>query len=196
MKIPSLLFTAVLILLSVSAAASDYVEEGWASWYGGKFQGRQTASGEIFDTHQLTAAHKTLPFGTTVEVTNTENGKTVIVKINDRGPFVAGRIIDLSMAAAEKIGMVGKGIALVKIKAVSGPPDTENLPVIIQAAAYRLKKNGERAMMRLENAGLSPVMEHADPGYYCIFIPTVNKEAQDIITRLEELGFSGAFIRR
>jgi rare lipoprotein A (peptidoglycan hydrolase) len=100
------------------------------------------------------------------------------------------------MAAAEKIGMVGKGIAPVMIKIVSEPPDTENLPVIIQAAAYRLKKNGERAMIRLENEGFSPVMEHAEPGYYRIFIPTVKKSAQEIIVQLGKLGFRGAFIRR
>ncbi len=75
--------------------------EGLASWYGGKFQGRQTANGKIFATNKLTAAHKTLPFGTIVRVTNLENGKTSLVRINDRGPFVEGRIIGLSRAEAD-----------------------------------------------------------------------------------------------
>lgn len=94
------------------------VEEGMASYYGDEFDGRQTASGEIFDQDELTAAHKTLPFQTKVRVTNLSNGKDVVVKINDRGPFVEGRIIDLSYAAAQAIGMIGKGTAKVKIEVI------------------------------------------------------------------------------
>src|SRR6056297_561279 len=97
---------------------SVWGETGYASWYGGKFQGRQTASGEIFDTNKLTAAHKSLSFGTVVEVTNLDNGKSIEVRINDRGPFVEGRIIDLSRAAATKIGMMSTGIAPVKVEIV------------------------------------------------------------------------------
>jgi rare lipoprotein A len=82
-------------------------QTGIASWYGPGFQGRRTANGERFDTNQLTAAHKTLPFGTRVRVRSLVNGKEVVVRINDRGPFIAGRIIDLSRAAAQAIGMSG-----------------------------------------------------------------------------------------
>jgi rare lipoprotein A len=82
-------------------------QTGIASWYGPGFQGRRTANGERFDTNQLTAAHKTLPFGTRVRVTSLVNGKEVVVRINDRGPFIAGRIIDLSRAAAQAIGLSG-----------------------------------------------------------------------------------------
>ncbi len=77
-----------------------------ASWYGGKCQGRQTASGEVFDLHKLTAAHKSLPFGTNLRVTHIENERSVIVKVNDRGPFINGRSLDLSRAAAAALGMV------------------------------------------------------------------------------------------
>ncbi|MFQ5766381.1 MAG: septal ring lytic transglycosylase RlpA family protein [Acidobacteriota bacterium] len=88
---------------------------GMASWYGRKFHGRLTASGERYNMHQLTAAHKTLPFGTRVRVTNLENHLQVVVKINDRGPFVRGRIIDLSLAAARKIKMIGPGTVKVRL---------------------------------------------------------------------------------
>lgn len=87
--------------------ASSYTEEGIASWYGPGFHGRKTASGEYFNTYDFTAAHRTLPFGTYLKVTNLENGRSTIVKINDRGPYVFGRIIDLSFAAKEELGMGG-----------------------------------------------------------------------------------------
>ncbi len=91
-------------------------ETGYASYYGNEFDGRKTASGEIFHQSSLTAAHKKLAFGTKVHVTNLANGKTVTVRVNDRGPFVANRIIDLSKSAARKIDMVGAGVAKVKIR--------------------------------------------------------------------------------
>ncbi len=103
----------MLCALSLSAA-----EEGLASWYAGKFQGRRTASGEIFDTKLMTAAHKTLPFGTLVRVRNLDNGREVVVRINDRGPFVDGRVIDLSRAAAEAIGLIGPGTGQVRLEVV------------------------------------------------------------------------------
>jgi rare lipoprotein A len=89
------------------------VQSGPASWYGPGFHGRKTASGETFNSNDMTAAHRTLPFGTKVRVTNSRTGKSVIVRINDRGPFIRGRIIDLSRAAAGKIGMVSSGHAAV-----------------------------------------------------------------------------------
>lgn len=94
------------------------VEHGGASFYGlnDGFHGRQTANGEIFNTYKMTAAHKTLPFGSKVKVTDKDSGRSVIVRINDRGPYVHGRIIDLSYAAAKKLGMVKKGVARVKIE--------------------------------------------------------------------------------
>ena len=94
------------------------VSTGRASWYGPGFRGKRTASGEIFDDNKLTAAHKTLPLGTSAKVTNLSNGKSVTVEINDRGPFVDGRIIDLSQAAAHALGMVERGVAHVRIEPV------------------------------------------------------------------------------
>lgn len=90
------------------SGGSSY-QSGVASWYGGKFHGRQTASGEIYNQNALTAAHRSLPFGTKVRVTNTATGNSVVVRINDRGPFVGGRVIDLSRAAASSLGIDGLG---------------------------------------------------------------------------------------
>jgi rare lipoprotein A len=91
-------------------------QTGTASWYGKKYHGRKTANGEIFDMYELTAAHRKLPLVTIVKVTNLKNGKSVVVRVNDRGPYVRGRIIDLSYAAAEKIDMLKDGITKVKIE--------------------------------------------------------------------------------
>jgi rare lipoprotein A len=90
-----------------------------ASFYADKFEGRTTASGEIFSQQKLTAAHQTLPFGIKLRVTNLKNGKNVIVTVNDRGPYIAGRIIDLSKAAAECLGMLTAGITKVKIEIIN-----------------------------------------------------------------------------
>jgi rare lipoprotein A len=101
--------------------SSMVIEEivGQASWYGAQFQGRRTASGEVFDMSELTAAHQTLPFGTQVRVTNPRNGRSVIVRINDRGPYSGQRIIDLSRMAAELLGLRAKGVGRVRIEVLA-----------------------------------------------------------------------------
>ena len=96
------------------------VQTGLASYYADKFHGRQTASGEIFDMNALTAAHRTLPFGTKVRVTNLENGKKVVLRINDRGPFVEGRIIDVSLKAARELDFVEQGLVKVRVEELGG----------------------------------------------------------------------------
>ncbi|GAA6143059.1 septal ring lytic transglycosylase RlpA family protein [Hydrogenophaga sp. 5NK40-0174] len=96
-------------------SSTEVMEEGMASFYGRKFHGRRTASGERFDMHDLTAAHPSLPFGSRVRVRNVRNGEEVVVRINDRGPFKKGRVIDVSRAAAEALGMVGRGLARVQL---------------------------------------------------------------------------------
>ena len=98
-----------------NAAATQIASQGVASFY---TEGQQTASGEKFDTHDLTAAHPTLPFGTRLRVTNVATGRSVTVRVNDRGPYVAGRVVDVSYSAADALGMVGKGIAKVKLDVV------------------------------------------------------------------------------
>jgi rare lipoprotein A len=93
---------------------------GFASWYGQRHQGRETASGETFDMNKLTAAHRTMPFGTRLRVTNVENGRSVVVRVNDRGPWVNDRVLDVSLAAAKTLGMTGDGVTKVEI-VVLGP---------------------------------------------------------------------------
>lgn len=138
-----------------------YQEEGYASWYGGGdgFAGKPTASGEIFDPSQLTAAHRTLPLGTWLEVENLENHRKVVVKVNDRGPFIRGRILDLSQAAAERIGMIGQGTAEVRIRTVDpddrpvalDPAEDQKNPYTIQVAALRDAQNIQRLRDELES---------------------------------------------
>ncbi len=113
---------AIAGLAYAQAPAADYTERGVSSWYGNEFQGKPTASGEVFDTRLLTAAHPSLPFGTELLVTNTQNGRQIRVRVNDRGPFVAGRIIDLSQAAAEALDMIRTGTAPVLVEALTGAP--------------------------------------------------------------------------
>ncbi len=102
--------------LEVRTPAPRLVQQGLASWYGARFHGRRTASGERFNKYHLTAAHRTLPFNAQVRVTNLQNGKSVVVRINDRGPHIRGRIIDLSYAAARLIGMHQSGVVLVRVE--------------------------------------------------------------------------------
>lgn len=112
-------------VFSLSAQTNVISAETYASFYGDEFHGRQTANGEIYDMNAFTAAHRTLPFGSVVEVINLDTGATVFVRINDRGPFVANREIDLSKAAANAIGMLQQGVARVSIKLVSTPTEIQ-----------------------------------------------------------------------
>jgi rare lipoprotein A len=107
-----------LLAVSCTLAVPAFAEQssGAASWYGPGFQGRQTANGETFDQNALTAAHKTLPFGTQVRVTYEGTGESVVVRINDRGPYAHGRVIDLSREAAEEIGLLGAGVGQVRLE--------------------------------------------------------------------------------
>ncbi|MCL4104416.1 UNVERIFIED_CONTAM: hypothetical protein GTU68_047378, partial [Idotea baltica] len=111
--------------------ATGYREQGIASWYGTKFNGRKTSNGEIFDLYQATAAHKTLPIPSYVRVTNLDNGLSVIVRVNDRGPFHSERLIDLSYGAAVKLGYMGQGTAPVEVEllAIAGVDDRRNIPL-------------------------------------------------------------------
>ena len=141
--------------------ANVYEEEGTASWYGGGdgFSGRPTASGEIFDPGQLTAAHRTLPLGTWIEVENLDNHRKVVVKVNDRGPFVRGRMLDLSKAAANRIGMLGTGMADVRIRSVDpedqpvaiDPDEDLKNPYTVQVAALQDDQNVQRLRDALES---------------------------------------------
>jgi len=173
-RIAPFLFLAVLLACSTgrefpttaperggdpSADAGKFEEEGLASWYGKEYHGQSTSSGERFDMHAMTAAHRTLPFGTRVEVFCPSNGRTVEVTINDRGPFIPGRIIDLSHAAAGELGIAVKGVDLVRIRTlgrVEGPmPRPSALAqddpkrLVVQVGAFKNHDNARTLQTRL-----------------------------------------------
>ena len=164
-----------------------YIEQGIASWYGYPFHGRQASSGEVFDMEQLVAAHRTLPFGSIVRVTNLNNGRQIEVRIIDRGPFVSGRIIDLSLAAARAIDMVGSGIAPVGLEVIASPARLiANFSV--QIGAFQQRENAER--LRAQLVGRYPVFldEFEVPAgrFYRVrvgHVPT-QQEAQQLAARL------------
>ncbi|HEY5103317.1 MAG TPA: septal ring lytic transglycosylase RlpA family protein [Steroidobacteraceae bacterium] len=149
----------------VLASADGYVERGVASWYGPTFHGVSTSIGEPYDMYGMTAAHKTLPLPAYARVTNLKNGKSIVVRINDRGPFVANRIIDLSYSAAGKLDMLREGTTLVEVRAVTpAAPDTltraAEVPppeLYMQAGAFADQGNAERLLARLQAAGMSGV---------------------------------------
>jgi len=166
----------------VMDSASGYVERGMASWYGNKFHGRPTSSFEPYDMYKFTAAHKTLPLPSFVRVTNLENGRSVVVRVNDRGPFVDGRIIDLSYAAAVKLGMHVQGVARVEVRAIDpGRPGSLDAPVqtvhrsampaprhsspapvaagtlFLQVASFSQQDNARRLEQRLKASGVADV---------------------------------------
>jgi rare lipoprotein A len=125
-----------------------YVEEGRASWYGIPFNGRRAADGEIFDMNSLVAAHRTLPFGSILRVTNLNNGRDVQVRVIDRGPFVGDRILDLARAAAVALDMIGTGTAPVRIELLSGPVAPAG-DFTVQIGAFTDRANAERLRDRL-----------------------------------------------
>ncbi len=139
-------------------------ESGMASWYGHPYHGRASSSGEIYDMEKLTAAHRTLPFGTVVEVRDLDNGRAVSVRINDRGPFVEGRIIDLSHAAAREIQMLGPGTANVRVRITSLPNAIPDGYFAVQTGAFRERANAERQRQAIERSyGSARLLLRGDP---------------------------------
>ncbi|MEM5948116.1 septal ring lytic transglycosylase RlpA family protein [Spirochaetia bacterium 38H-sp] len=167
--------------------------QGYASWYGPGFAGKLTASGEVFDPQKLTAAHRDLPFGTKIRVTNLSNNRTVVVTINDRGPFVKNRIIDLSKKAAEELDMIKTGTALVKLEIISIPKGQER-PVILQAGAFKDKKNAEQLCSLLKKHKISAIIEETHTNYKVI---VYTKSSLEKATRekLAKLGIKNVFKR-
>jgi len=137
------------------AVPGEYVEEGVASWYGIPFDGHRTSNGDVYDMHALTAAHRTLPFNSVVRVTNLRNGRQTEVRINDRGPFVGDRVIDLSLAAAQALDMEVAGVARVRLELLGGPNPRIGF-FGVQVGAFRVQDNAERLRDQLQ-AGYAPV---------------------------------------
>jgi rare lipoprotein A len=185
----------VIAFLPAFAGPAFAGQEGLASWYGGKFQGRTTSSGEVFDTNLMTAAHKSLPFGTVVKVTDLDTGSSTVVRINDRGPFVEGRIIDLSRAAAEQLGMVGRGVARVSVEVVDFAATRPLFAV--QVGSFGLEKNAEKARQLLEQAGFVATMERTPVGVTRVLARGLaGKDLPGAQKRLEELGFARVLVRQ
>jgi rare lipoprotein A len=176
-------------------------EEGLASWYGGDdgFEGKPTASGEIYDSSKLTAAHRDLPLGTVVDVTSLDSGRAVRVRINDRGPFVQGRIIDLSRKAALDLAMIGPGVARVRLVVVT--PGVEVEPVSatgqwsVQVGSFAEKPRADRHADRVRAAGFTVYFEPYQ-GLTRVKVGPVESraEAQAALTILEQAGFEGIVV--
>lgn len=173
------------------------VQIGLASWYGIEEHNNRAASGERFDKNELTAAHKALPMDTIVRVTNLENGRDVIVRINDRGPFVAGRIIDLSYAAAKEVDLLGPGTAKVKVEVISIPNRNDNYfsgKYVVQVGSFKSKTNAKNLKNKLtSDFNNVDVYEYSLKGdkYYRVRLVDyrTKSEAQDDYRRLRKLGY-------
>jgi rare lipoprotein A len=174
-------------------------EEGIASWYGDPFHGRPSASGEIYNMYDLTAAHRTLPFGTQVRVHDLQNGESIDVRINDRGPFVEGRIIDLSYAAAQAIHMVGPGSARVRLELLNpgliAGPGAEPGVFAVQVGAFRHFDNAERLKARVESRFGPVVVQSFDRGDGLFHRVRVGREsteegARALGNQLQQAGFA------
>jgi len=190
--------------------ARDFSQQGLASWYGKKFHGRRTSSGEIYNMYAMTAAHKTLPLGTWVRVRRLDSGKQIVVRVNDRGPFVHGRIIDLSYSAAKEMDMVGPGTARVEVVALGErrqtatgdafvPLDYYNGAFTFQVGAFSSRTNAERLRARLDqtftNAHVTP-FDRGDAVFYRVRVGRCNdlESAEKFERRLAGNGFPDAFI--
>ncbi|MDP3562395.1 MAG: septal ring lytic transglycosylase RlpA family protein [Legionellaceae bacterium] len=177
----------------VMTTASGYRTRGLASWYGTKFHSKRTSSGEDYDMYALTAAHKTLPLPTYVRVKNLNNGREAIVKVNDRGPFHEGRIIDLSYGAAAKLGIFPQGTAPVEIEALT--MKNHDAHYYLQAGAFESDRLAEQLKIKLSKLSSSPVFIEREKARFLVRVgPFANKEMSDQLkSKLTRNGVSGAF---
>ena len=204
------------------SALSLYKNDVTASYYAEKFHGKRTSNGEIFNMNDLTCAHKSLPFNTILKVTNLSNGKTVQVRVNDRGPFVAGREIDLSKAAAKKLGMITSGTAKVKIQIVKmGKNDklsqqtaksaakmmekiepkkqvqiNPNKMYEIQIGSYSVKDNATKVGQKIKKAGIKNVVLRKSKTNYQVVIKDIpGSKVNEIKKLLAKIGFTEILIK-
>ncbi|MFM1892113.1 MAG: hypothetical protein RLZ44_1190 [Pseudomonadota bacterium] len=189
-------------------SSQDFVERGIASWYGTKFHGRRTSSGAPYDMYAMTAAHKHLPLPTYARVTNLENGRSIVVKINDRGPFHPNRVIDLSYAGAYKLGMLARGTARVEVRAIdphrperAAPAPTPAQPpdIFLQAGAFASEDNARRMRERLEQSLARSVRVQPNGAAQSVFRVQVGplnsvEQADALMAQLERLGVNDAHV--
>lgn len=173
----------------------NFEQSGIASWYGPNFHTKRTSSGEVYDMYALTAAHKLLPIPSYVEVTNIENNKSVVVKVNDRGPFHGDRIIDLSYAAAKSLNFLNKGTAQVKIKLLEAP-SFQTLKWYLQLGAYQKSDNAKKLKMKITHIlAKTPINIIKEQGKYLVSIgPIANQTAiEQLSQQLKDHGVSQFF---
>ena len=201
-------------------SAKGFSESGMASWYGKKFHGRQTSSGEVYDMYAMTAAHKTLPLPSYVRVTNLDNQRQVVVRVNDRGPFLHKRIIDLSYSAAKKLGMLGSGTANVRVDII----DLEQAPAAnvvaprlesepnsnrqfnsterlskewLQVGAFSARQNAQRLQQKMHQQGFSSVsISNHDKWHKVMLGPLQSHEVPVVKTRLQRFGYVVKRVRK
>jgi len=204
------------------ASANGYDKTGVASWYGKKFHGKATANGERYDMHAMSAAHKTLPMPTMVRVTNLDNGRSVVVRVNDRGPFVKSRIIDLSYAAARSLGYDQKGTARVRVQALDGntssprnvsvtpkpslqvsnravrsPVATQDGSIYVQLGAFSARSNADQLRQELVDTFPSIRIHHKSrPDLFRVRIGPFNEvsETESIIISLQKQGYNNTVV--
>lgn len=204
-------YTVLGHVYHVLPSPKGYRERGIASWYGEKFNGRGTSSGETYDICAFTAAHKTLPLPSYARVTNLDNGRSLIVRVNDRGPFQKGRLIDLSYAAAVRLGVDRTGTAHVEVRAISGPDDDAPAPPMatadatplptshgsgrqtVQVGSFGNKDNAHRLAQRLKDADIDDVdIDHAevagDDVWRVKIGPVAEKKLAALLRKLRDLG--------
>jgi rare lipoprotein A len=197
------------------SSPEGFQQRGMASWYGRKFHGKKTSNGEIYDMNAMTAAHKTLPMGTLVRVVNEENSREARVRINDRGPFVKGRIIDVSYAAAKRLGLIGPGIAPVRIEVLGDNP----LPVspaagsasrgegslasggeyAIQVGSFSIRENARRLARKLEKqTGVASILQEqvGNTSYFRVMTGryTTLDAAERARSSFEREGYADCFV--
>lgn len=176
--------------------SAGFREEGVASWYGREFHGQATSTGEIYDMNGLTAAHRTLPLPSRVRVTNLDNGRSVVVTVNDRGPFAGNRVIDMSYGAAQQLGMVEAGLARVRVEAVADG-STPPREAFMQVGAFRNRSNAEALVDRLSAVGIDNVVIREDtsttPATFRVRIGPLRDVAEydALALRLAPLNISG-----
>ena len=185
-----------------------FTQEGVASWYGKDFHGKKTSNGEVYDMHAMTAAHKTLPLGVFVKVRNKENGQETVVRVNDRGPFVKNRIIDLSYTAAKKLGVDMKGTAPVRIEALgyrvsggeySAPETYDSGNYSVQIGSFKDQQNARRLaeeMRKLHGYSEVKTAMVSDELFYQVRAGryTSLKAAEDAEERFSDHGYRGSFV--
>ncbi len=184
-----------------AAAYAPPAERGLASGYGAESDGRGAASGAVLHQDQLAAAHRSLPFGTTVRVRRTDTGASVVVLINDRGPFIESRIVDLSNAAARQLGMLLPGVVPVALEVVEAPRPDPRTVFAVQAGTFRVQANAERVRSLMEKLyGTARMVPSSPDGLWCVLVGTAptQAEAETLASAVRKTGreFESAFIVR